>query len=120
MPPLYMIGFVKAALVYTLEKRKYSLSANAKPPTVNIHMGNITLSQCSQYEYLGIILDDNFTLENSVSKTVSSSSNRGVMLRKMRKKMSLSIVATFITESLNNSIRDYKCHKTDAFESALM
>ena len=51
-------------------------------------MGNTVLECCTSYEYLGIILDDCITFKSTISKNVSSASNRCYMLGNMRKRMS--------------------------------
>ena len=83
--------FTKGGLCINTDKTKIVLFG--KQPSTNalnikIKMGPTILEQCRQYEYLGIILDSNFTLEKSISKTVSSASIRNVMLTKMRRKIS--------------------------------
>ena len=46
------------------------------------------LKTCTQYEYLGVILDSQINLIKTISKTVSTASNRCMMLCKLRSKMS--------------------------------
>ena len=63
------------------------------PPTVPyiepcIKMGDTVLKLCNKYEYLGIILDCGLSLIQTISKTVSTSSNRCFMLNRFRKKVS--------------------------------
>ena len=53
----------------------------------NITMGIHKLDVCTQYEYLGIILDDEINLKKTIGKTVGTASNRCHMLYKMRRKM---------------------------------
>ena len=48
-------------------------------------MNSTILEQCREYEYLGIIMDADFTLAKSISKSVSAASNRNHMLGKMRR-----------------------------------
>ena len=52
---------------------------------VNISMGLTNLEHTREYEYLGIIMDADFTLVKSVSKSISTASNRNHMLGKMRR-----------------------------------
>ena len=87
-----MIGLPRVDYVLTkTEKTKIVLFGKQPPPddiNINIKMGTTILEQCMQYEYLGIILDSNFSLEKSISKSVSSANFRNVMLTKMRRKIS--------------------------------
>ena len=53
--------------------------------TVDITMGSTCLEHVNEYEYLGIILDADFTLVKTVSKSISTASNRNHMLGKMRR-----------------------------------
>ena len=48
-------------------------------------MGTNILDDSDEYEYLGIILDSKFSLVKTVSKSVSTASNRNHMLGKMRR-----------------------------------
>ena len=82
--------FTSSGLSINTEKTKivvFSHDVPLAPVDLKIKMGNHTLSTCSQYEYLGVILDSNLTLERSVSKSVSNTNFRSVMLRKMRGKL---------------------------------
>ena len=83
--------FSSSGLCINTDKTKIVIFAPTKPPaplSVHVRMGAALLETCDQYDYLGIILDNEFTLEKSVSKSVSNANFRSVMLRKMRTKMS--------------------------------
>ena len=51
-------------------------------------MGNTVLKVCNAYEYLGVTLDSQLTFVKTISKTVSSSSNRCYMMGRFRRKIS--------------------------------
>ena len=83
--------FSQSGLVIHTGKTKIELF---NPPTLcpnppNILMGDTRLECCTSYEYLGIILDDCITFKTTISKNVSSASNRCYMLGSMRRRMSL-------------------------------
>ena len=77
--------FTRSGLCINTDKTKVVVFTHERPdiqPILNIKMGNDILSTCSQYEYLGIILDDVLTLERTISKTVTNTNFRHVMLKK--------------------------------------
>ena len=79
--------FCKSGLVIHTGKTKVELFNPPMHP--RIKMGKVALHSCSSYEYLGIILYDNITLKSTISKNVSSASNRCYMLGNLRHRMSL-------------------------------
>ena len=83
--------FTKSGLCINTDKTKvvvFNPDKQCDIDAVKIKMGSSTLETCTQYEYLGVILDGNINLVKSVTKTVCSSNYRSVMLRKTRVKMS--------------------------------
>ena len=81
--------FCRSGLVIHTGKTKtlmFNPVINSNAPRIS--MGNSVLETCTSYEYLGIILDENITLKSTISKNVSSASNRCYMLGNMRRRMS--------------------------------
>ena len=82
--------FCKSGLSINKDKTKMLLFNPPSTPHREplISMGNTVLKVCTSYEYLGIVLDDCLNFVKTISKTVSTSSNRCFMMNRFRKKVS--------------------------------
>ena len=101
--------FSKSGLTINTEKTKVVVFTHEQPKIpfiLDIKMGNHTLATCTQYEYLGVILDNVLTLERTVSKAVCNTNYRHVMLRKMRGKISRP-TATLVYKQTMLPVLDY-------------
>ena len=96
--------FCKSGLCINTEKTKVMTFSRAKPanrPKLSISMGDVTLGLCSDYEYLGVILDGQLNLNKMASKTVSSASHRLYMFAKLRNKMSKRVACTVYKQTIS-------------------
>ena len=101
--------FTGSGLCINTDKTKviaFTYDKPSVPHVLSVSMGLSTLETCSQYEYLGVIIDNKLTLEYGINKTVNNSNYRNVMLRKMRTKMSKH-TATLVYKQTILPVLDY-------------